>query len=149
MKKLVLSIGLVIISIVNVFSQSNICTNASKRFINNIRKYRLDNNIESIHNTAINDVKYNSKWTLVLSDSIQKQSGITFQAAMGVDPSDIISVVDSKYADLMFNNMINTNNEFKQICQDLDIDNYIIGCIKRHQPDGTIFYVFKIFKNNF
>lgn len=146
MKKLVLAIGLIIASAVNVFGQSNNCTTASKKFINNIRKYRVENQIESLHDSIINDVKYNSEWTLVLSDSIKKESGITYQASIGVDPKNILNVVDSKYADLMFDDLINTNNKFKKICQDLDIDNYAISCIKRCDLNGNTFYVFKIFK---
>jgi len=148
MKKLVLAICLVVITSVNVFGQYKNQLDATVKFISNIQKYRLENKIDDVYSDKINFINLESN-RLVLSDSVKTSSSIEIPVLINTIPQDMIKVVDYTYADIMFDSLINTNSKFQQICSDLDIDNYIIGCtsIYRENNHGEIigYYVFDIF----
>ncbi|MBP6756809.1 MAG: hypothetical protein KA210_11730 [Bacteroidia bacterium] len=134
---------------VNAFCQYKDQPDATLKFISNIQKYRIENKIDDVYNDKLNFVNLDSNYTFILSDSVETSSGIELPVLIDTKPEDMIKVVDYTYADIMFDSLIKTNSKFKQICSDLDIDNYIIGCtsIYRENNHGEIigYYVFDIF----
>jgi len=146
MKKLVLAIGVILTSVISTFSQTD-NINFTNQFILNIRNYRVCNNIDVVKKTNIDKVEFSADFNLVLSDSIKEDLGTLYDVRSTVPSKDFIQAVDKKFADIMFDDLIKTNNKFKQICSATDIDNYIIACdVIFIQEQDSNFYILYIYK---
>ena len=146
MKKLVLAIGVILTSVISTFSQTD-NINFTNQFILNIRNYRVCNNIDVVKKTNIDKVEFSADFNLVLSDSIKEDLGTLYDVRSTVPSKDFIQAVNKKFADIMFDDLIKTNNKFKQICSATDIDNYIIACdVIFIQEQDSNFYILYIYK---
>jgi hypothetical protein len=144
MKKLVLAVSLVIASAVNVFSQYATPI-ASDKFVSNIREYKIKNNITTANTDAL---IHDSSFKCIMKDSIAQSDDIEFSvlADPGIHLDDMMAIVQSEYANKMFDVLIQKNNFFTFILEN-ELNSYSVVC-ERVMNDDTLFYVFKIFQKS-
>ena len=143
MKKLVLSIGVVVATSITVFSQYEYEEVSTNRFIYSIREYRVIAGLEDSVAQKINSTPLDSTWTTFIEDSVQVSSELELAVLYGVEAKKMNRVVSETYANEMFNKLIENNPKFKEFCLKTCLPRSLIICKTRYTSNDS-YYVFTI-----
>ena len=143
MKKLVLSIGVVVATTFTVFSQYKYEKVSTNRFIYSIREYRVIAGLEDSVAQKINSTPLDSTWTTFIEDSVQVSNAIEAPVLYGLDATEMNRAVSEAYADEMFTLLIENNSKFKEYCLNPYPPKALFICKTRYTENDS-YYVFTI-----
>ena len=143
MKKLVLSISLIIATSITAIAQYKYEEVSTERFIYSIREYRAIAGIVDSVAKKINSVPLDSTWTTFIQDSIQVSDEIEIPVLYGVETKKMNRVVSEAYANEMFNKLIENNSKFKEFCTQITLPKSLVICNTRYTSNDS-YYVFTI-----
>lgn len=143
MKKLVLSIVLIIATSITAIAQYKYDDISTERFIYSIREYRAINGVVDTVAKKINTVDLDSTWKTFIEDSVQVSSELELAILYGVEAKKMNRVVSEAYANEMFNRLIENNSKFKEFCNRPRLPKSLIVCHTRYTANDS-YYVFTI-----
>ena len=143
MKKLVLSISLIIATSITAIGQYKYEEVSTERFIYSIREYRAIAGIVDSVAKKISSVPLDSTWTTFIQDSIQVSDEIEIPVLYGVETKKMNRVVSEAYANEMFNKLIENNSKFKEFCTQTQLPKSLVICNTRYTSNDS-YYVFTI-----
>ena len=143
MKKLVLSISLIIATSLTAIGQYKYEEVSTERFIYSIREYRVISGIGDSIAKKINGTSLDSTWTTFIEDSVQVSDEIELSVLYGVEATEMNRVVSEAYANEMFTRLIENNSKFKEFCLKPILPRVLVIGKTRYTTNDS-YYVFTI-----